>query len=173
MLCEDLVKTQNEELSLSVTVRVADLDMPRSEEQLRDALLAHALDCHECLTVVLFQEESLSECGCDTYRQLFCEATEELMRQNPIDSRAHLSEQVLENFFLDRLSDDQVNSIAEHVETCHECWALVQQRQAFYLCVKDAVRDQKEGRTKAPGLTRVLGITAPEVGLHLCSRTHQ
>lgn len=170
MLCENLVQTQNDELDLSVTVRVTNLDFPRSEEELKDTLLAHALDCHECLSVVLFQEESLAECGCATYKRMFREATDELLRQTPVDPAAHLTDELLEAFFLDRVSDEQLSAMAEHVDTCDNCRAHLQQRQPFYLCVKTAVQDIKDGRMDHPGLNGVLGVSVPDADLHFCTR---
>lgn len=173
MICENLLQTQNSELSLNLNIRAINLDQPRSEQELKDDLLAHALDCHECLTVVLFGEASLADCGCPVYQELFQEATEELERQQPVDVKAHLDENSIEAFFFDRLSDEQLTGMADHVENCEGCRTRLQDRQAFYFCVKAAVQDQKEGRPEHQRLTGILGVSVPEAGLNLCSRINE
>ncbi len=173
MTCENLLQTKNDELNLSVTVRAINLDAPRSEQELKDHLLAHALDCHECLSVVLFSEKTLADHGCTVYQELFQEATAELERQQPVDATAHLDENLIEAFFFDRLSDQQLTGMAEHVENCAACRTRLQDRQAFYFCVKAAVQDQKEGRPEHQKLTGILGVSVPEAGLNLCSRINE
>ena len=173
MLCENLVQTENQELNLSITVRTADLNSPRTEQQLRDELLAHALDCHECLAAVLFGDESLAESGCQNYRELFSEATEELALQQPIDPEAHITEPLMEAFFFDCLGEEQLAAMAEHVEHCASCHQHLQSRQAFYLSVKAAVLDQKTGHSEHRDLSGILGVSMPEAGLAFCSRLNE
>ncbi len=161
MLCENLVETQNELLGLSVTVRLMNLDAPRSEEELKSELLAHALDCHECLTVVLFQEDSLAECGCEVYREMFEAATEELKRQAPVDPVAHLTDDLIQSFFWDQLSEDQMMGMAEHLEGCADCRDALKRRQDFHLGTKALIESQREARASDSGLRGTMSLVAP------------
>lgn len=167
MLCEHLIHTRNEALGLSVTVRVMSLDSPRSEDQLKSALLAHVLDCHDCLTVVLFEEESLDKAGCAEYRKLFAEATEELSSQTTLDPEEHLTERMIEAFSLDKLSDEQLRAMAEHVEHCTSCRAMLNQRESLRSSIRDALRNQQNSRA---GFTGILGLHVPDENWHMVSR---
>lgn len=172
MLCENLVSTQNQALDLTVTVRATNLDLPRSEEELRDELLAHALECHECLTVVLFQEDMLADAGCETYRRMFAEATEQLLLVTPVDPKAHLTRELIEAFFLDKLCEEQMAAMAEHVEGCADCAHDIQSRQAFYLSVRASLGDVEPSHNVPTALHGILGLSAPDADIYLCSRIH-
>jgi hypothetical protein len=169
MLCENLVSTQRPALDLTVNVRATNLDLPQSEEQLRDRLLAHAMDCHECLAVVLFGEDLLSDSGCSTYREMFAEATRQLRLLEPVDPAAHLTEDLIEALFFDKLSDEQMIAMAAHVDGCPECARSVRARQGFYLSMRASLESQAPAR-RPDALHGIVGVNAPEADIHLCLR---
>ncbi len=169
MFAENLFRTRNTKLNLTVVIRSANLDFPQSEDEMYQDLLAHALDCGECLTAVLYEEASLAESGCREYRRLLSEMRSELKVQKSLDAGAHLNEALLEEYSFDRLTEQQVLEIEKHVLICDGCAARLQERQNWIRCVKAAVQEHTTSSNRH-ALSGVVGISAPDAAFSMCSR---
>ena len=169
MFAENLFRTRNTRLNVTVVVRSANLDFPQSEDEMYQDLLAHALVCHECLAAVLFEDASLAESGCRDYRRLLSEMRSELKVQKSLDAGAHLNEALLEEYSFNRLTEQQVLEMEKHVLICDACAARLRERQSWILCVNAAVREHTKS-AKRDSVSGVVGVSAPDAAFSMCSR---
>ena len=169
MFAETLVQTKKAKLNLTVRVKMADLDFPRSEAEMTELLLAHALNCQKCLAVVLFEDVSLADKGCKDYRDLLGKMRAALRTHLSIEADAHVDD-VLDEYFFNRLSPEETSRLEKHVLMCNQCAKKLHARQLFFICVRAALKDkgvEKESRNQLSG---VLGVSAPEAGLNLLAK---
>lgn len=156
-------------MNLTVVIRSANLDFPQSEDEMYQDLLAHALECRECLAALLFEEASLAESGCRDYRRMLSEMRSELKVQKSLDAGAHLNEALLEEYSFNRLTEQQVLEIEKHVLICDGCAARLQERQGWICCVNAAVQEHtNSGRRDA--VSGVVGVSAPDAAFSVCSK---
>jgi hypothetical protein len=170
MFAETLLQTKKAKLDLTVRVKVADLDFPRSESEMTERLLAHALNCRECLAVVLFEDVSLAEKGCQKYRDLLQKMRVALRTHLAIEADNHVNEDVLDEYFFNRLSGEETSRLENHVLRCDRCAQLLHERQLFFVCVRAALKDKNAEKASPNQLSGVLGVSAPEAGLNLLTK---
>ncbi len=170
MFAETILQTKRAKLNLTVRVKMADLDFPRSEAEMTELLLHHAMDCHECLTVVLFEDASLADKGCQHYRDLLKKMRVALRTHLAIEADQHINDDVLDEYFFNRLSSEETARLERHVLLCDGCAQLLHARQLFFVCVRAALRDKEAETNKHDHLSGVLGLSAPEAGLNLLAR---
>lgn len=169
MFAETLLQTKKARLSLTVRVKVADLDFPRSEAEMTERLLTHALNCRECLEVVLFEDVSLAENGCHEYRSLLRKMRIALRPHLLLEAGNHVDEDVLDEYFFNRLSTAETSRLEKHVLICDQCAKLLHGKQMFFVCVRAALKHKEVENVKPNPLSGVLGVSAPEKGLNLLS----
>ncbi len=170
MFAETLLQTKKAKLKLTVRVKMADLDFPRSESEMTELLLTHALNCHECLAVVLFEDISLAEKGCRNYRDLLTKMRSALRTHLLIEADHHINEDVLNEYFFNRLSEEETARLEKHVLVCDQCARLLHERQLFFVCVRAALKDKNTEKNNENRLSGVLGVSAPEAGLNLLAK---
>ena len=170
MFAEKLLQTKRAKLNLTVRVRMADLDFPRSEAEMTELLLSHALSCPKCLAVVLFEDVSLAERGCQQYLDLLGKMRAALRTHLSIEADQHVNDDVLDEYFFNRLSPGETSRLERHVLVCDQCARMLHARQLFFVCVRAALRN-KGAETISPNqLSGVLGLSAPEAGLNLFAK---
>ncbi len=170
MFAETLLQTRRAKLKLTVRVKAADLDFPRSESEMTERLLAHALNCRECLAVVLFEDVSLAEKGCQNYRDLLQKMRMALRTHLTLETDNHVDEDVLDEYFFNRLSAEETSRLEKHVLMCDRCAQLLHDRQLFFVCVRAALKDKSAEKLNPNQLSGVLGVSAPEAGLNLLAK---
>jgi hypothetical protein len=170
MFAETILQTKKAKLKLTVRVKTADLDFPRSEAEMTELLLHHALNCHECLAVVLFEDVSLADHGCRQYRDLLKKMRTALRTHLSIEADHHVNDDVLDEYFFNRLSPEETARLERHVLLCDNCAQLLHARQLFFVCVRAALRDKEAEKSEHAHLSGVLGLSAPEAGLNLLAR---
>ena len=170
MFAETILQTKKAELHLTVRVKMADLDFPRSEAEMTERLLTHALGCHHCLAVVLFEDVSLADKGCQQYRDLLGKMRIALRTHLSIEADQHVNDDVLDEYFFNRLSPEETSRLERHVLLCDDCAQQLHARQLFFVCVRAALRDKGAEQTKSDHLPGVLGLSAPEAGLNLLAK---
>lgn len=170
MFAETLLQTKRTKLNLTVRVKAADLDFPRSEAEMTETLLTHALNCRECLAVVLFEDVSLADKGCQGYRELLQKMRSALRTHLSLEADGHVNDDVLDEYFFNRLSVDETARLEKHVLLCDGCARLLHARQLFFICVRAALRDKEADKPDSPHLSGVLGVSAPEAGLNLLAK---
>ena len=167
MFVELLSRTEKPELGLTVKIEVADLDFPKSSEQMSDVLTKHALECRHCLAAVLFREETLAEIGCDTYKRLLGQMRSELQIRASLDEECHVGEEILEEYCFNRLSAAEAERLERHFQLCAECDAKLQGRRAFIRYMKAALELQRcEELDEEIG--GVMGIHCSDLELSVC-----
>jgi hypothetical protein len=170
MFAETLLQTKKAKLNLTVRVKMADLDFPRSESEMTELLLTHALGCRKCLAVVLFEDVSLAEKGCQEYRDLLGRMRTALRTHLSLETDQHVNDDVLDEYFFNRLSPEETAHLEKHVLVCDQCAQLLHTRQLFFVCVRAALRDKESEGKNSSHLSGVLGLSAPEAGLNLFAR---
>ena len=169
MFAENLFRTENTELNLTVLIRSANLDFPQSEDEVYRELLLHALSCRECLAAVLFEDVSLAQRGCEVYRRMLFEMTSELTVQESLATDCHLSDAFLEEYSFNRLGKEQIGQMEKHILKCAPCAERLRERRGFLFCVKTAVQEHtasaKQGRVSG-----VVAVTVPKAEFNVCSR---
>jgi len=170
MFAETLLQTKKAKLDLTVRVKAADLDFPRSEAEMTETLLTHALNCRECLAIVLFEDVSLAEKGCEAYRRLLQRMRLALRTHLSLEADGHINDDVLDEYFFNRLSPTETARLEKHVLLCNDCARLLHARQLFFICVRAALQDKGTGQIGSPHLSGVLGVSAPEAGLNLLAK---
>lgn len=170
MFAETILQTKKTKLNLTVRVKMADLDFPRSETEMTELLLTHALNCHECLAVVLFEDASLADNGCQHYRDLLQKMRVALRTHLSIEADHHVNDDVLDEYFFNRLSPEETARLERHVLVCDQCAQLLHARQLFFICVRAALRDKEAEKLEHTHLPGILGLSAPEAGLNLLAR---
>jgi hypothetical protein len=170
MFAETLVQTKKAKLNLTVRVKKADLDFPRSETEMTELLLAHALNCRKCLAVVLFEDVSLADKGCQDYRDLLAKMRAALRTHLSIEADAHVDDDVLDEYFFNRLSSEETSRLEKHVLMCNQCARMLHARQLFFICVRAALKDKGVEKGSRNQLSGVLGVSAPEAGLNLLAK---
>ena len=170
MFAETILQTKRAKLNLTVRVKMADLDFPRSEAEMTERLLTHALNCHECLAVVLFEDVSLAEKGCQEYRSLLGKMRAALRTHLSIEANHHVNDDVLDEYFFNRLSPEETSRLERHVLVCDHCTQMLHARQLFFICVRAALKDKAAEGMRPNQLSGVLGVSAPEVGLNLFAK---
>jgi hypothetical protein len=170
MFAETILQTKKAKLNLTVRVKMADLDFPRSEAEMTELLLTHALGCRHCLAVVLFEDVSLADKGCQQYRDLLKKMRIALRTHMSIEADHHVNDDVLDEYFFNRLSPEETSRLEKHVLVCDGCAQMLHDRQLFFVCVRAALRDKGAEKTHPDHLSGILGLSAPEVGLNLLAR---
>ena len=170
MFAETILQTKRAKLNLTVRVKMADLDFPRSEAEMTELLLTHALNCQKCLAVVLFEDVSLAEKGCEAYRDLLGKMRAALRTHLSIEADQHVNDDVLDEYFFNRLSPEETSRLERHVLVCDQCARMLHARQLFFVCVRAALKDKEAEKMSPNQLSGVLGVSAPEVGLNLLAK---
>ncbi len=167
MFVELISRSENPQLGLTVKVEVADLDFPKSSEQMSDVLTKHALECRHCLAVVLFRDETLAEAGCDSYKKLLARMRSALQLRASLERECHLEEDILEEYCFNRLSPEETQKLESHVHGCADCDGKLQHRRAFISYMKAALELQ-EREELAKHIGGVMGIHSPDLEFSLC-----
>lgn len=170
MFAETFLQTTRAKLDLTVRVKMADLDFPKSEAEMTELLLNHALNCRHCLAVVLFEDYSLADKGCQEYRDLLQKMRLELRTHLTLEADNHIDENVLDEYFFNRLSMAETSRLEEHILVCDRCAKLLHDKQMFFVCVRAALKSKSNESTKLNQLSGVLGVSAPEKGLNLLAK---
>ena len=135
-----------------------------------ERLLSHALNCQTCLAIVLFEDVSLAERGCGDYRNLLRKMRAALQTHLSIEADQHVNDDVLDEYFFNRLSPEETSHLERHVLMCDQCARLLHARQLFFVCVRAALRDKEAEKLNPNQLSGVLGVSAPEAGLNLLAK---
>jgi hypothetical protein len=167
MFVELLSRTENPKLGLTVKIEVADLDFPKSSEQMSNVLTKHVLECRHCLAAVLFREETLAEAGCESYKRLLSKMRSALQLRASLNEECHVHEEILEEYCFNRLSPAEAERLERHFHSCAECDAKLQGRRAFIRYMKAALELQQcEELDEEIG--GVMGIHCPDLELSVC-----
>ena len=169
MFAENLLRTENADLNLTVLIKSANLDFPQSEDEVYHELLSHALHCRECLAAVLFEDVSLAQRGCDVYRRMLSEMSSELTVQESLNSDSHLTDAFLEEYSFNRLGKEQIEQMEKHTLACAPCAERLRERRSFLSCVKAAVQEHTRSAKQAR-VSGVIAVTAPKAEFNVCSR---
>jgi hypothetical protein len=156
-------QTQDCDTKAMVRVKIADLDSPRSADEMEAVLVDHAISCHECLAAVLFCVETLDRTGCSHYRTLLASFKSDLAMQASPDE--HLTEDVIEEYCFGRLSEEQATRLEQHAQNCSECGEQIKAQREFIRCIKIALLGRRNPPEK--DVNGVLRVRAG--GVSLCS----
>jgi hypothetical protein len=122
------------------------------------------------LAVVLFEDVSLAEKGCQEYRDLLDKMRAALRTHLAIEADQHVDDDVLNEYFFNRLSPEETSRLERHVLVCDHCAKMLHARQLFFVCVRAALRDKATERVLPNQLSGILGLSAPEAGLNLFTK---
>ena len=172
MIAETIARTDNPRMGLTLKVEVADLDFPRTSEQMSEVLTKHALECRHCLAAVLFCDETLAETGCARYKELLAKMRSLLEVHASIEVGDHIDEDILEEYCFNRLSAAQSGKLEAHLKTCEMCTHNLQGRREFIQYMKAALQLQQTGES-AEGITGVIGVHFPDLQMSICTNAHQ
>ncbi len=167
MFAETISRTDNPKLGLTLRVEVADLDFPRTIEQMSEVLTTHALECRHCLAAVLFCEETLAETGCARYKELLTKMRSLLQVRASIEADEHIDEDVLEEYCFNRLSPDESSKLEGHLKNCDVCKHNLQGRREFIQYMKAALQLQQSGLPDE-GYAGIVGVHCPDLELSVC-----
>jgi hypothetical protein len=122
MISTVVSRTRNPILKLDVHVKTMDLDFPSSFEEMTQALMEHILECRHCLRVASAGIDiSLQQAGCEACKQIFSRFYSELQVRQELASAAHLSEETIEEYCFNRLSEQEGTLFEQHLRMCPSC----------------------------------------------------
>ena len=171
MIAETISRTDNPGLGLTLKVEVADLDFPKTSEQMSEVLTKHALECRHCLAAILFCEETLAVVGCDRYKELLAKMKSLLEVRASIEAGNHIDEDVLEEYCFNRLSEEESGKLEKHLKVCEMCEQNLRGRREFIRYMKAALQ-LHESEELGESLLGVIGVHFPESQMSICTTAH-
>lgn len=156
---------------MTLKVEVADLDFPKTSEQMSEVLTKHALECRHCLAAILFCDETLAVTGCERYKQLLAKMKSLLGVRASIEAGEHIDEDVLEEYCFNRLSAYETVKLEGHLQNCEMCTHNLRGRRDFIRYMKAAIELQ-QSEELADSLLGVIGVHCPDSQLSVCATAH-
>lgn len=158
MITKTLSCIESNRLNLTTNVTMADLDFPRSVDEMQVLLAAHVVGCRWCLAAALFREEVLTEIGCPKYKMLVRDCERELRLHSSIEAGDHFTEEAIEEYCFNRLSEQTTAAFEEHLLACGECTERLREREEFISCIRKALA------TKTTSLKGWVAVDVPQLG---------
>ena len=142
MITEILYQTASSDLNLATEIKLADLNLPQSIEDIGPALTEHVIEGRHCLAVSLCPDVSLPDAGCGKLQRIFSIFEARLRTLRSLELSTHLSEDVIEEYCLNGVSDHEAAQLEQHLAVCEKCADQLRGRREFIQCLRAALKER-------------------------------